>query len=113
VDPKKIATMQEWSCPKILKILHGVLGLIGYYKKLVKNYAKIATPFTTLLKKNNLSCNEATDQAFSILNQAMCNTPILVVPNFSNTFALECDVSSNGLGVILMQEGRPLAFTNK
>ena len=42
----------------------------------------------------------------------MCNTPILEVPNFSKTFVLECDASRKGLGVILMQEGCPLAFTS-
>ena len=43
----------------------------------------------------------------------MCNTLVLVVPNFSKTFVLECDASRKGLGVILMQEGHPLEFTNK
>jgi hypothetical protein len=55
VDPKNIETMQDWSHPKTLKILCGFLGLIGYCRKFVKNYEKIAVPLTTLLKKNSFT----------------------------------------------------------
>jgi hypothetical protein len=55
VDPKKIEDMQDWLHPKTLKILHGFLGLTGYYRKFVKNYGKILAPLTALLKKNSFT----------------------------------------------------------
>jgi len=47
------------------------------------------------------------------LKQAMCSTTILALPNFTKYFVIECDASGTGIGVILMQEGRPLAFTSQ
>jgi hypothetical protein len=113
VDPKKIEAMQDWPHPKTLKRLHGFLGLTGYYHKFVKNYGKIATPLTTLLKKNSFTWTPVATQSFQTLKMAMCTTLVLVLPDFTKTFVLECDASRKGIGVVLMQEGGPLAFTNK
>jgi hypothetical protein len=60
VGPKKIVAMQKWSCPKTIKILHGLLGITGYYRKFVRNYGKIVALLISLLKKNAFSRNEAT-----------------------------------------------------
>jgi hypothetical protein len=113
VDPKKIESMQYWPHPKTLKSLRGFLGLTGYYLKFVKNYGKIAAPLTALLKNNSFTWTPTAAQAFQTLKMSMCTTPALALPNFTKTFVLECDASGKGIGVVLMQEGRPLAFTNK
>jgi hypothetical protein len=113
VDSKKIEAMQDWPCPKTLKSLHGFMGLIGYYHKFVKNSGKIATPLTALLKNNSFTWTPTTSQAFQTLKMAMCTTPFLSLPDFTKTFVLECDSLGKGIGVVLMQEGRTLAFTKK
>jgi hypothetical protein len=105
VDPKKIEAMKDWPHPKTLKSLHGFLGLIGYYRKFVKNYGKIATPLMTLLKKNSFTWTATTAQAFQTLKMTMCTTLVLALPEFTKTFVLECDASWKGIGAVLMQEG--------
>jgi hypothetical protein len=113
VNPKKIEAMQDWPHPKTLKILHGFLGLTGYYHKFVKNYENIVAPLIALLKKNSFTWTPVVAQYFQTLKMAMCTTPVLALPDFTKTFVLECDALGKGIGVVLMQEGQPLAFTIK
>jgi hypothetical protein len=113
VDPKKIESMQDWHVPKTLKILLGFLGLTIYYRKFVWNYGNIAAPLTSLLKHNAFTWTSAVDHAFQALKYAMCSTPVLALPDFTRTFVLECDAFAKGTGVVLMQDGKPLAFTSK
>jgi hypothetical protein len=113
VDLKNIESMQDWPHPNTLKILRGFLGLTGYYRKFVKNYENIAAPLTTLLKKNSFTWTPTAAQDFQTLKTTMCTTLVLALPDFTKTFMLEFDASGKGIDVILMQEGRPLAFTSK
>jgi hypothetical protein len=113
VDPKKVVAMQDWPHPKTLKILRGFLGLTGYYKKFVKNYGKIVAPLTSLLKKNSFVWSEVVAHAFVALKDAMCTTLVLAVPDFIILLSWNVMPQAEVSGVVLMQEGCPLAFTSK
>jgi hypothetical protein len=113
VDPKNIEAMQDWPHPNTLQSLRGFLCLTGYYRKFVKNYEKIATPLTALLKNNSFTWTSAAAQDFQTLKTTMCTTLVLALRDFTKTFVFEFDSSGKGIGVVLMQEGRPLAFTSK
>ena len=64
VDPKKIKSMMDWLIPKTLKNIRGFLGLARYYRKFVRNYGRIATPLTSLLKKDAFSWTLEETQSF-------------------------------------------------
>jgi hypothetical protein len=110
VDPNKIKAMMEWPIPKTLKNIRGFLGLIGYYRKFVRNYGRIETPLMTLTKKDEFSWTLEATQAFERLKEVMCKALVLTTLDFTKTFIVECDASGNGISVVLMQEGRPLSF---
>ena len=110
VEPNKFNSIKEWKIPTTIKHLRGFLGLTGYYRKFVKNYGRITTPLTKLLNKDAFSWTQEENKAFQHIKGAMCQAPVLVMPDFKKTFIVECDASRNGIGIVLMQEGRPIAF---
>jgi len=108
-DPKKVESMWKWLVPKDVKALRGFLGLIGYYR-IVQGYGKIEKPLTQLLTEEGFKWTITAQQAFDTLKGAVSQLPILAVPHFYKTFTIETDASSKGLGVVLLQEGKLLAF---
>jgi hypothetical protein len=102
VDSKKIATRKDWTSPNTLKSLRGFLHIIGYYRNFIKYYGKIVAPLIPLLKKNAFSWNQVTDQDFQDLKDVMYTTLVLSLPNFTNSFVLECDALGKLISAVLM-----------
>jgi hypothetical protein len=110
VYPNNIKSTMDWPIPKTLKNLRGVLGLSSYYHKFVRKYGRISTPLTALTNYDGFSWTLEETQDFEHLKEAMCKSPVLTTSDFTTTFIVECHASGNEIGVVLMQEGRPLDF---
>ncbi|GAB2295325.1 hypothetical protein Dimus_038348 [Dionaea muscipula] len=113
VDPAKINSMTAWPTPTTPKALRGFLGLTGYYRKFIRDYGHIARPLTHILRKDGFHWIFIEEATFSSLKDAMTKAPVLVLPDFSKPFVVECDASGTNISAVLMQGGRPICFFNK
>lgn len=112
-DARKIKTIVNWPTPTSVKELRSFLGITGYYRKFIRNYALISKALTDQLKKGCFAWNEQAQHAFQALKTALTTAPVLALPNFSKIFVVETDASQTGIGAVLMQEQHPLAFLSK
>jgi predicted alpha/beta hydrolase len=113
-DDSKISAVRDWPTPTDAKQLRSFLGLAGYYRKFVRNYASISKPLTALLTKfTPYIWTPATDLAFRTLKEALVSAPVLALPDFAAQFTIETDACEYGIGAVLLQKGHPLAFVSK
>ena len=119
-DPEQISAITEWKIPDNDKDLHSFLGLAGYYRKFVKDFAKIAKPLYDILNVNRSKRRIKTTQedkrafkdkwtptcteAFETLKHKLTSAPVLGFPDFETPFILEVDSSLEGIGAVLSQK---------
>jgi hypothetical protein len=109
-DPSKVSAVADWEIPQNVTQLRSFLGLAGYYRRFIKNFGLLCRPLHDMLKKGSFQWTPAQDQAFKAVQQALIHAPVLALPNFTEPFTLETDASGNGIGAVIMQNGRPIAY---
>nr|GEX11165.1 putative reverse transcriptase domain-containing protein [Tanacetum cinerariifolium] len=113
VDPAKIKSIKDWVLPKTPTEIHQFLGLAGYYRRFVKGFLKIAKPMTKLTKKNvKFDWSEKAEATFYLLKKKLCSAPIMALPEGSENFVVYYDASRKGLGVVLMQREKVIAYAS-
>ncbi|GKC61981.1 putative reverse transcriptase domain-containing protein [Tanacetum coccineum] len=113
VDPAKIKSIKDWASPKTPTEIHHFLGLAGYYWRFIEGFSKISMPMTKLTQKSvKFDWGEKEETAFQILKQKLCSALILALPEGSEKFMVYCDASYKGLGAVLMQKEKVIAYAS-
>ncbi|GJT85705.1 putative reverse transcriptase domain-containing protein [Tanacetum coccineum] len=114
VDPAKIEAVKNWASPTTPSEIRQFLGLAGYYRRFIEGFSKIAKPMTELTQKNQkFDWGEEQEEAFQLLKQKLCAAPILALPEGSEDFVVYCDASIKGLGAVLMQRMKVIAYASR
>ncbi|GKB80698.1 putative reverse transcriptase domain-containing protein [Tanacetum coccineum] len=114
VDPAKIESIKDWESPKTPTEIRQFLGLAGYYRRFIEGFSKIAKPMTKLTQKSvKFNWGEKEETAFQTLKQKLCSAPILALPEGSENFVVYCDASHKGLGAVLMQKEKVIAYASR
>jgi hypothetical protein len=114
VDSTKVQEVLDWKAPTTVHEVRSFLGLAGYYRRFILDFSKITKLMTRLLEKDRkidwtLEC----EQAFHTLWTLLTSAPVLAQLDIEKPFYVYCDASGTGLGGVLMQEGRVIAYASR
>ncbi|WVZ89809.1 hypothetical protein U9M48_036168 [Paspalum notatum var. saurae] len=114
VDPSKVEDVLNWKQPETVTEIRSFLGLVGYYRRFIKDFSKTGKPMTSLTMKNvKYPWDPKYEEAFTSLKKSLTSAPVLAQPGVTKPFDVYCDASGNGLGCVLMQEGRVIAYASR
>ena len=123
VEPElsKLQAVKTFPLPEKKRQVRGFLGLTGYYRRFIPDYASQAAPLTDLTRKsapNTVKWTRKCNEVFETLKQCLCSGPVLRSPDFDKTFVLQMDASDRGVGAVLRQlsddgEEHPIGYYSR
>jgi hypothetical protein len=114
VDPSKVQEVMDWKPPTFVYQICSFLGLAGYYRHFIPDFSRIAKPMIELLKKGvKFVWDEDCEKAFHTLWAHLTTVPMLAQPDNIKPFDVYCDASGTGLGCVLMQDNRVIAYASR
>ena len=114
VDPEKVEAVMSWDRPKSIFEICNFLGLAGYYRRFIKDFSRLTAPMTRLTRKEvKFKWNDLCERAFQELKRKLTSAPIMIVPERGQRYTVYCDASKDGLGCVLMQSGRVVAYSSR
>lgn len=118
-DPIKVQAIVDFPTPKTVKQIRRFVGMTGWYQRFIRNFSALAAPMTDLVgKAGKFEWTTAADDAFNSLKNCLCSAPVLVQPDFTKRFFVQCDASIVGVGSVLFQYSddgheHPIAYFSK
>ena len=114
VDPEKIEAVTKWERPKSVTEIRSFLGLAGYYRRFVKDFSRLAAPMTRLTRKGvKFEWDSRCEESFQKLKMLLTTTPVLIIPERGIGYTVYCDASKEGMGIVLMQLGKVVAYGSR
>ncbi|KAF5803619.1 putative nucleotidyltransferase, Ribonuclease H [Helianthus annuus] len=114
VDPSKIEAVSKWSSPRNPSEIRSFLGLAGYYRRFIHDFSKIALPLTKLTRKEEkFVWGIKQEEAFQTLKEKLTHAPVLTLPEGTEDMVVYSDASQLGLGCVLMQRGKVIAYASR
>ena len=111
MDPAKVDAVVKWESLKSAIEIRSFVGLVGYYRRFIKGFSKIVAPLTQLTRKDQpFTWTDKCEESFQELKWMLTSTPILVIPGVGKPFEVYYDASHLGLGCMLMQEKKVVAY---
>nr|GEY43818.1 putative reverse transcriptase domain-containing protein [Tanacetum cinerariifolium] len=109
----KFSKFEFW-IPKTPTEIRQFLGLAGYYQRFIEGFSKIAKSMTKLTQKGiKFDWGEKEENNLQLIKQKLCSAPILALPEGNKDFVVYCDASHKGLGVLLMQREKVIAYASR
>jgi hypothetical protein len=113
VDPSKFQDVLSWKAPMSVSDIQSFLGLSRYYERFIEEFFEISKPMTELLEKDKqFEWTPACEASFQELKKRLTTALVLVMPDIEKPFSIYCGASGQGLGYVLMQEGRMVAYAS-
>ncbi|GJS95989.1 putative reverse transcriptase domain-containing protein [Tanacetum coccineum] len=114
MDPAKIESIKDWASPKTPTEFCQFLGLACYYQRFIKGFSNIAKSMTKLTQKGvKFDWGDKEKATFQLLKQKLCSASILALPEGAKNFIVYCDALHKGLGVVLMQREKVIAYASR